>query len=55
MLRLVDGVDAALNAAASELPAGFPEKTWAAISGGARKQAAAFRNGLRALAVSTGR
>jgi len=52
MLRLVEGVDAILEDVSKELPAGFPEKTWGSISRGTKKQAATFRNGLKAQPTS---
>ena len=43
MRALVDSVDAVLDAVASELPVGFPERTWEPIAAGMRRHAQLFR------------
>lgn len=49
MLAVVEGLGGALEGVHAELPAGFPQKTWEAISSGMRRQAVAFRSGVSAL------
>ena len=49
MVRLTQGLDAALARVHAELPTDFPEPTWEAIFKGIHHQVAAFRNGLPAL------
>lgn len=46
MLQLVDGIDHALQAVESRLPAEFPAHIWDAISGGARMHASQFQREL---------
>ena len=46
MLRLVEGIDSALDAVEGRLPAGFPEHIWTAISNGARRHASQFEREL---------
>jgi len=48
MQAMVDGVDRVLDAVASELPAGFPERTWEPISIGMRRHAQLFQRGVEA-------
>ncbi len=49
MLEQVARVGAALDAVEQHLPAGYPERTWLAISRGMRAQVATFRAGLSGL------
>lgn len=53
MLQLVDGIDRALAAVESQLPAGFPQHIWDAISSGARTHASQFQRELALLRNGT--
>ncbi|MDP1857816.1 MAG: HipA domain-containing protein [Gemmatimonadaceae bacterium] len=46
MVRMVEGVDDALKALESALPAGFPERVWGRISVGVRRQQERFLRGV---------
>lgn len=48
MKTMVGSVDGVLDAAASELPVGFPERTWAPISAGMRRHAQLFQRAVDA-------
>ena len=50
MKAMVDSVDSVIDAVASELPAGFPERTWAPISAGMRRHAQLFQRAVEAAA-----
>ena len=52
MQTLVQRVDEALREVEALLPAGFPEKTWMAVSTGMRAEAARFESGADALSAS---
>ena len=52
MVRLVEDMEAVLENVCMEMPASFPEKTWASICSGTKKQATIFKNGLKALPTS---
>jgi serine/threonine-protein kinase HipA len=49
MLQLVEGIDRALQAVESRLPAEFPQHIWSAIRSGAREHAAQFHRELALL------
>ena len=49
MLLLVEGIDHALETVQANLPAGFPEHIWSAISHGARRHAGQFQRELGVL------
>lgn len=51
MQQLVERVQPALDSVATQLPKGFPEKTWHLIAKGMREQAKRFRTGLTGLAT----
>jgi serine/threonine-protein kinase HipA len=46
MKSMVDSVDGVLDAVASELPTGFPLRTWEPISTGMRRHAQLFQRSL---------
>lgn len=48
MKAMVDSVDRALEAVASELPVGFPARTWEPISAGMRRHVQLFRRAVEA-------
>lgn len=48
MKAMADSVDSALDAVASELPAGFPVRTWEPISAGMRRHAQLFQRAAEA-------
>ena len=48
MVGMVEGVDDALKALESALPAGFPERVWGRISVGVRRQQERFLRGVEA-------
>lgn len=49
MLELTERLDPALNRVEAELPADFPQRTWATIAEGTRQQMGRFCNGLAGL------
>jgi serine/threonine-protein kinase HipA len=49
MLELTDRLEPALQRVEAELPANFPQRTWATIAQGVRDQLARFRGGLEGL------